>query len=66
MSLPERNQTYSAYLGKTLDSVLAVRHCPVDRMTLCVTSDPEMEKCVKMKVNMDKSRFIVNKIEARK
>ncbi|XP_033207220.1 melanotransferrin [Belonocnema kinseyi] len=51
--LPEKDQTYSAYLGKALDSVLAVRHCPVNRMTLCVTSDPEMEKCIKMKIALD-------------
>lgn len=35
-----------------MDIVLGVRYCPVTRMTLCVTSDPEMEKCVKMKVNV--------------
>lgn len=34
-----------------MDIVLGVRYCPATRMTLCVTSDPEMEKCIKMKVN---------------
>lgn len=50
MQLSEKDQTYTGYLGRALDHVLGVRHCPVNRMTLCVTSDPEMEKCVKMKV----------------
>lgn len=33
-----------------MDIVLGVRYCPATRMTLCVTSDPEMDKCIKMKV----------------
>jgi len=37
-----------------MDIVLGVRYCPATRMTLCVTSDPEMDKCVKMKVNIIK------------
>lgn len=48
--LPEKDQTYTGYLGRSIDHILGVRHCPVNRMTLCVTSDPEMEKCVKMKI----------------
>jgi hypothetical protein len=48
-SIDENKQTYSGYLGRALDSILAVRECPVRRMTLCVTSDPEMDKCIKMK-----------------
>ncbi|XP_026676613.1 melanotransferrin [Diaphorina citri] len=47
--LDETKQTYSGYLGPSLDQILNVRQCPVDRMTLCVTSDPEMEKCIKMR-----------------
>lgn len=47
--LDESKQTYSGYLGPSLDQILNVRQCPVDRMTLCVTSDPEMEKCIKMR-----------------
>uniref|UniRef100_A0A8D8LTG3 Serotransferrin n=1 Tax=Cacopsylla melanoneura TaxID=428564 RepID=A0A8D8LTG3_9HEMI len=47
--LEESKQTYSGYLGASLDQILNVRQCPVDRMTLCVTSDPEMEKCIKMR-----------------
>lgn len=35
-----------------MDVVLGVRYCPVAKMTLCVTSEPEMDKCVKMKVNI--------------
>jgi hypothetical protein len=35
-----------------MDVVLGVRYCPVAKMTLCVTSEPEMEKCSKMKVNI--------------
>ncbi|XP_029171415.1 melanotransferrin [Nylanderia fulva] len=50
VQLPEKDQTYTGYLGRSMDHILEVRHCPVNRMTLCVTSDPEMEKCVKMKI----------------
>ncbi|CAL7939253.1 unnamed protein product [Xylocopa violacea] len=48
--LPEKDQMYTGYLGKSIDLILEIRRCPVNRMTLCVTSDPEMEKCVKMKI----------------
>lgn len=34
-----------------MNVVLGVRYCPATRMTLCVTSEPEMDKCIKMKVN---------------
>lgn len=50
VQLSEKDQTYTGYLGRSIDHILGVRHCPVNRMTLCVTSDPEMEKCVKMKI----------------
>ncbi|XP_050449734.1 melanotransferrin [Cataglyphis hispanica] len=50
VQLPEKDQTYTGYLERSIDNILGVRHCPVNRMTLCVTSDPEMEKCVKMKI----------------
>ncbi|XP_072759417.1 transferrin 2 [Anoplolepis gracilipes] len=50
VQLPEKDQTYTGYLGRSIDHILGVRHCPVNRMTLCVTSEPEMEKCVKMKI----------------
>jgi hypothetical protein len=48
--LSESQQTYTGYLGNSLNTILGVRHCPVNSMTLCVTSDPELEKCVKMRV----------------
>lgn len=47
--IPEENQNYAGYLGDNLNIIFGVRECPVQGMTLCVTSDPEMEKCVKMK-----------------
>jgi len=48
--LTEAQQTYTAYLGNSLSTILGVRQCPVNKMTLCVTSDAELEKCVKMRV----------------
>ncbi|XP_039275547.1 melanotransferrin [Nilaparvata lugens] len=48
-ALDETRQTYAGYLGRSLDTILSVRQCPVNRMTLCVTSDAEFDKCVKMK-----------------
>ncbi|XP_060870833.1 transferrin 2 [Metopolophium dirhodum] len=48
--LEETQQTYTSYLGKAMDVVLGVRYCPVSKMTLCVTSEPEMDKCIKMKL----------------
>ncbi|KAG8237824.1 hypothetical protein J437_LFUL002433 [Ladona fulva] len=47
--MPESQQTYKGYLKDKLQLILGVYDCPVGRMTLCVTSDPELEKCVKMK-----------------
>ncbi|XP_026479929.1 melanotransferrin-like [Ctenocephalides felis] len=52
VSLPENKQTYIGYLDKALDSILEVRQCTVNRMTLCVTSEAEMEKCIKMRTAM--------------
>jgi melanoma-associated antigen p97 len=49
--IKEENQNFAFYLGDALEIILDVRHCPVGRMTLCVTSDPEMDKCVKMRVS---------------
>ncbi|XP_068083079.1 transferrin 2 isoform X2 [Anabrus simplex] len=48
-SLPEPQQTYTDYLGHSLDMIMGVRRCPVNRMTLCVTSNEELEKCIKMR-----------------
>uniref|UniRef100_U5EEQ2 Putative transferrin 2 n=1 Tax=Corethrella appendiculata TaxID=1370023 RepID=U5EEQ2_9DIPT len=46
----EEDQTYSGYLGpQSVEIILGVRSCPVSRMILCVTSDAELEKCVKMR-----------------
>lgn len=47
--IKEEDQTYVGYLGASVDLILGVRQCPVNRMTLCVTSDAELEKCVKMR-----------------
>uniref|UniRef100_A0A7G3B3U2 Putative transferrin 2 n=1 Tax=Lutzomyia longipalpis TaxID=7200 RepID=A0A7G3B3U2_LUTLO len=48
-SIKEEEQNFGGYLGDNLEIIMGVRMCPVGRMTLCVTSDAEMEKCVKMK-----------------
>nr|CAD7458026.1 unnamed protein product [Timema tahoe] len=48
--LEENRQTYSGHLGGSINMILGVRECPVNRMTLCVTSDQELEKCVKMRI----------------
>lgn len=52
MELSEKEQVYTGYLGRSLDVILEMRRCPVSKMTLCITSDPEMEKCIKMKVTI--------------
>lgn len=52
--IKEDDQSFSGYLGHSLGQILEVRQCPVGRMTLCVTSDPELEKCVKMRVSSSK------------
>lgn len=49
--IKEVDQSFGGYLGHSLGQILEVRQCPVGRMTLCVTSDPELEKCVKMRVS---------------
>ncbi|ENN78052.1 hypothetical protein YQE_05488, partial [Dendroctonus ponderosae] len=47
--VPENLQTYEAFLGKSHEIIMEVRKCPVNRMTMCVTSDEEKNKCVKMR-----------------
>lgn len=48
----EDDQSFGGYLGRIpLQQILEVRQCPVNRMILCVTSDAEMEKCIKMRVS---------------
>lgn len=32
-------------------AVMGIRDCPVKRATLCVTSEAEMDKCIKMRVS---------------
>lgn len=53
--MPENLQTYEAFLGKSHEVIMEVRKCPVNRMTMCVTSDEEKNKCVKMRVRACKS-----------
>ncbi|GAB0092188.1 Transferrin [Sergentomyia squamirostris] len=48
-TIKEVDQNFASFLGDNMEIILGVRMCPVGRMTLCVTSDAEMEKCVKMK-----------------
>ncbi|CAH1375090.1 unnamed protein product [Tenebrio molitor] len=47
--LNENLQTYSNFLGNAMTYIMGIRECPVNRMTLCVTSEVEKDKCVKMK-----------------
>ncbi|XP_022918604.1 transferrin 2 isoform X2 [Onthophagus taurus] len=49
-AIPENEQTYDGYLKELVSVVVGIRSCPVKSMTLCVTSDVEMEKCIKMKI----------------
>lgn len=48
-ALEENKQTFAGFLGHSLDPILGIRQCPVRSMTLCVTSEPELEKCIKMR-----------------
>lgn len=48
--IKEDDQSFAGYLGGALQQIYEVRQCPVGRMTLCVTSDAEMDKCIKMRV----------------
>lgn len=58
--IKEEDQSFSGYLGHhSLQQILEVRQCPVNRMTLCVTSDAEMDKCIKMRVS-SKLKFVKN------
>lgn len=59
-SVPEEKQLFKNFLGPAVKEVLAVRECPIKRFTLCVTSDAEMEKCVKMKVRCIVLSFLYN------
>ena len=59
VALEEWRQTYSDFLGDSMKVIHGIRECPVKRMTLCVTSEIEMEKCVKMKVIIDSFKLLV-------
>uniref|UniRef100_T1J2X7 Transferrin-like domain-containing protein n=1 Tax=Strigamia maritima TaxID=126957 RepID=T1J2X7_STRMM len=48
-SLADDKQTFMDYLGDYQNAILELRQCPVRLMKLCVVSEMEMEKCVKMK-----------------
>uniref|UniRef100_A0A182WM52 Transferrin-like domain-containing protein n=1 Tax=Anopheles minimus TaxID=112268 RepID=A0A182WM52_9DIPT len=47
--IDDDKQNYQRYLGKALDQIYDTRSCPVGRMMMCVTSDAEYEKCIKMR-----------------
>uniref|UniRef100_A0A336LQ04 CSON000095 protein n=1 Tax=Culicoides sonorensis TaxID=179676 RepID=A0A336LQ04_CULSO len=47
--IKEDDQLHTTYLGDSLNIIMEVRQCPVGRMTLCVTSDAEYDKCIKMR-----------------
>lgn len=49
-AIPDGIQTFKEYLGSAMDIILEISQCPVKSVTLCVTSDPEMEKCHKMRI----------------
>lgn len=51
--LEEAGQTFKSFLGEHERIIYDIRQCPVNRMTLCVTSDAEYDKCVKMRVSLD-------------
>lgn len=52
-ALSETEQVYTNYLKDTLQLILGIRDCPVNQMRLCVTSNPEMQKCIKMKTALE-------------
>ncbi|ALC44346.1 Tsf2 [Drosophila busckii] len=49
ISIPEDDQSFTKYLQNSIQYIYGIRECPVTAMTLCVTSDPELEKCIKMR-----------------
>lgn len=51
LAIPELDQSFGGYLGQAINPINDIRQCPVGRMTLCVTSDAEYEKCAKMRVS---------------
>lgn len=51
-AIREEDQSFTSYLGPAISPIIDIRQCPVNRMTLCVTSEPELEKCIKMRVSL--------------
>ncbi|XP_037959854.1 melanotransferrin-like isoform X3 [Teleopsis dalmanni] len=49
-AIHEDDQSFKKYLQDAIDYIYGLRECPIPSMTLCVTSEPELEKCVKMKI----------------
>ncbi|KAH8296790.1 hypothetical protein KR054_011358 [Drosophila jambulina] len=47
--IPEDDQSFTKYLGDAIRFIYGIRECPVPAMTLCVTSENELEKCIKMR-----------------
>ncbi|XP_036670946.3 transferrin 2 [Drosophila suzukii] len=47
--IPEDDQSFTKYLGPAINFIYGIRECPVPAMTLCVTSENELEKCIKMR-----------------
>jgi hypothetical protein len=53
--------SYKDYLGRSFggqyvtpnEAIEGMRQCPVGQMTLCVTSEPEMRKCVRMRTALN-------------
>ncbi|KAJ8686639.1 hypothetical protein QAD02_022433 [Eretmocerus hayati] len=53
-SIEEANQNFKGYLTeRAINIIESIKRCPVDKMTLCVTSNPELKKCYKMKIATD-------------
>ncbi|XP_017128636.1 melanotransferrin [Drosophila elegans] len=47
--IPEDDQSFTKYLGPAINFIYGIRECPVPAMTLCVTSENELEKCIRMR-----------------
>lgn len=59
LAIREEDQSFTGYLGQAISPIIDIRQCPVNRMTLCVTSEPEWEKCIKMRVS-NKHTYLSN------
>uniref|UniRef100_A0A1A9WD43 Transferrin n=1 Tax=Glossina brevipalpis TaxID=37001 RepID=A0A1A9WD43_9MUSC len=49
-SIHEDDQSFSNYLQNSVEYIYGLRECPTPSVTLCVTSDAELEKCIKMRI----------------